>query len=193
MPDRDTVALHGPRWRPGTGRDQCRGPRHPRAVGPLRSPQSHRRHGPAGRGRLRRGGGVSTAILRPQGVLGAVEAKSLRDSFTQVLQNGDSGLIVDLTDVQVLSTAGLAAVTNLLMRGRRSGIQVRVLPPEEGSEAGLVIEQADLRRFLMPGGLWNVQADEPRSRRPFCQAAPHAQSLRHRAPQLLRSIFLSRS
>jgi hypothetical protein len=136
---------------------------------------------------------VSTSILRPQGVLGAVEAESLRDSFTRVLLNGDSGLIVDLTDVQVLSAAGLVAVTNLLMQGRRSGIQVRVLPPEEGSEAGLVLEQADLRRFLMPGGLWNVQADEPRSRGIFSQAAPRAQSLRNQAPQYLRTLFSSRS
>ncbi|MCB1126013.1 MAG: STAS domain-containing protein [Verrucomicrobiae bacterium] len=105
---------------------------------------------------------MSTTILRPLGVLGAVEAMDLRNNFQRVVDNRDSGVVVDLTGVQLLSAAGLAAVTNILGQGRRSGIQVRVLPPEEGSEAALVIEQADLRRFLAPGGLWNALANEQR-------------------------------
>jgi anti-anti-sigma regulatory factor len=98
---------------------------------------------------------VSTAVLRPRGVLDAVEAMSLRDNFRSVLENSHGGVIVDLTGVEELSAAGLAAVTNLLGQGRRTGIPVRVLPPDEGSEAALIIEQADLRRFLSPGGVWN--------------------------------------
>lgn len=134
---------------------------------------------------------MSTAILHPQGVLGAVEAMGLRDDFTRALENGDSGVIVDLTDVQVLSAAGLAAVTNIVGRGRRGGIQVRVLPPEEGSHAGLIIEQADLRRFLAPGGLWNIQEHEPRSTAPDGgRRVRQAGSLRQR---LGRANFLSRS
>ncbi|MCB1290035.1 MAG: STAS domain-containing protein [Mycobacterium sp.] len=105
---------------------------------------------------------MSTAILRPLGVLGAVEAMDLRNNFQRIVDNGGSGVVVDLTGVQLLSAAGLAAVTNILGQGRRSGMQVRVLPPEEGSEAALVIEHADLRRFLAPGGLWNVLANEQR-------------------------------
>jgi len=98
---------------------------------------------------------VSPAVLRPRGVLDAVEAMSLRDNFRSVLENSDGGVIVDLTGVEELSAAGLAAVINLLGQGRRTGIPVRVLPPDEGSEAALIIEQADLRRFLRPGGVWN--------------------------------------
>ncbi len=105
---------------------------------------------------------MSTAILRPLGALGAVEAMDLRNNFQRVVDNGDSGVVLNLTGIQLLSAAGLAAVTNILGQGRRSGIQVRVLPPEEGSEAALVIEQADLRRFLAPGGHWNVLANEQR-------------------------------
>ncbi|CAN5561246.1 hypothetical protein BH11ACT6_BH11ACT6_24330 [soil metagenome] len=99
---------------------------------------------------------MTTAILRPQPFLGAVEAMNLRDSFKQVLENGGTGVVVDLTGVQDLSAAGLAAVTNLLAQGRRTGIPVRVLMPEDGSAAARVIDQADLGRFLAPAGLWHT-------------------------------------
>lgn len=126
---------------------------------------------------------MSTAILRPRGVVGPIEAMGLRDSFTRVLNNGASSVIVDLTGVQQLSAAGLAAVTNLLGQGRRSGIPVRVLPPEEGSEAALIIELADLRRFLAPGGLWNVQQNEDR---PAAPAFASDRSLHHRVLRRFR-------
>lgn len=98
---------------------------------------------------------MSPAILRPQPIVGALEAMNLRDNFTQVLRNGGTNVVVDLTGVQELSAAGLAAVTNLLAQGRRTGIPVRVLLPEPGSAAARIIDQADLGRFLAPGGLWN--------------------------------------
>lgn len=131
---------------------------------------------------------MSTAILRPQGVVGAVEAMSLRDNFKRVLETGGDGVIVDLTGVQELSVAGLAAVTNVLGQGRRIGIQVRVLPPEEGSEAALVIDQADLRRFLVPGGLWDtVPVRQVGSTKPSsCGGVQRARWLRHRFAALRR-------
>lgn len=100
---------------------------------------------------------MTIATLRPQPMLDAVAAIELRDNFTHVLENDTTGVIVDLTGVQELSAAGLAAVTNLLGRGRRTGIPVRVLLPEHGSDAARIIDQADLRRFLIPGGLWNAE------------------------------------
>ncbi len=99
---------------------------------------------------------MSIAILRPGPLLSAVEAMNLRDSFKRVLENGGTGLVVDLTGVQELSAAGLAAVTNLVGLGRRSGIPVRVLMPEEGNGAARIVQQADLGRFLAPGGVWNT-------------------------------------
>jgi anti-anti-sigma regulatory factor len=133
---------------------------------------------------------VSAAILRPQGVLGAVEAMSLRDNFKRVLETGGDGVIVDLTGVQELSAAGLAAVTNLVRQGRRIGIPVRVLPPEQGSEAAVVIDQADLRRFLAPGGLWDTEptrqigSAEPSS----CGRLQRGRWLRHRLESLRRGM-----
>lgn len=125
---------------------------------------------------------MSTAIIRPRGVLGAVEAMGLRESFAQALANGDAGVIVDLTGVQEISAAGLAAVTNMLGQGRRTGIAVRVVVPEEGSDAALILEQADLRRFLNPGGMWNILPDE-RVGPPHPDGGPDARrapALRHR-------------
>ncbi len=106
---------------------------------------------------------MTIATIRPQPMLDAVAAIELRDNFTHVLDNDTTGVIVDLTGVQELSAAGLAAVTNLLGRGRRTGIPVRVLLPEHGSDAARIVDQADLRRFLVPGGLWNsVPTSSPR-------------------------------
>ena len=101
---------------------------------------------------------MSVTILRPNPMLDAVEAMRLRDDFTRVLEDGGNGVIVDLTGVQELSGAGLAAVTNLLAQGRRTGTTIRVLLPEPGSRAARIIDQADLRRFLAPGGRWNTMA-----------------------------------
>jgi hypothetical protein len=114
---------------------------------------------------------------------------SLRDNFKRVLETGGDGVIVDLTGVQELSAAGLAAVTNLLGQGRRIGIPVRVLPPDEGSKAALVIDQADLRRFLVPGGLWDtVPTPQIGSAKPIsCQdGGRRARWLRHRFAALRR-------
>ena len=99
---------------------------------------------------------MNTTILRPPPVLGAVEAMRFRDTFKLVVEDGGTRVILDLTGVRELSAAGLAAITNLLAQGRRIGIPVRVLMPEEGSAAARIIDQADLSRFLAPGGMWNA-------------------------------------
>jgi len=79
-----------------------------------------------------------------------------RDTFKLVVEDGGTRVILDLTGVRELSAAGLAAITNLLAQGRRIGTLVRVLMPEEGSAAARIIDQADLRRFLAPGGMWDA-------------------------------------
>jgi anti-sigma B factor antagonist len=92
---------------------------------------------------------MSIAIVRPAPFLDATEAQGLRASFARVLDNGCTKAIVDLTGVQELSAAGLAAVTNFLTHGRRLGFPIRVLLPEAGSHAARMIDQADLSRFLL--------------------------------------------
>lgn len=99
---------------------------------------------------------MSVTILRPPAMLGAVEAMRLRDTFALLVEAGGDGVIVDLTGVQELSAAGLAAVTNFLAQGGRLGIPIRVLLPEAGSGAARVIDQADLRRFLAPTAMGNT-------------------------------------
>ncbi len=78
---------------------------------------------------------MSVTILRPPAVLGAVEAMRLRDTFELMVEVCGTGVIVDLTGVQELSAAGLAAVTNFLAQGRRIGTPIRVLLPEAGTGA----------------------------------------------------------
>lgn len=125
---------------------------------------------------------MSTAILRPRPMLSAVEAMNLRDSFKRVLENGGTGVVVDLTGVQELSAAGLAAVTNLIGQGRKAGIPVRVLMPEDGTGAARIVQQADLGRFLAPGGVWNtLPTDHSGSVKPgSIRSARRSWSLRRR-------------
>lgn len=104
---------------------------------------------------------MSTTILRPPAVCGPVEAMRLRTSFTTAVSNGATGIIVDLTGVRELSGASLAAVTHIAAHGRRAEMPVRVLLPEQGSRAARTIEQADLARFLRPGGVWNPLRSVP--------------------------------
>lgn len=128
---------------------------------------------------------MSITILRPQAECGPVEAMRLRASFATAVENGATGVIVDLTGVLELSGAGLAAVTHLVTRGRRTGIPVRVLLPEPGSRAARIIEQADLARFLRPGGVWNPVPPAPDRNR---TAAGHGVTIANRrAASLQRS------
>lgn len=92
---------------------------------------------------------MNAVILRPHAVLDPVEAMRLRNNFDLVDHNCRARVIVDLTGTSHLSGAGLAAVTHIVMRARRTGRPIRVLLPEQGSEAARIIDQADLRRFLM--------------------------------------------
>lgn len=104
---------------------------------------------------------MSVSILRPSCVVDPVEAMRLRDNFNLVVEAGRVGVILDLTGVQELSTAGLIAVTHIIARGRRGGISIRLLLPE-CKEAARVIENADLWRFLRLGGTWNPLPPEHR-------------------------------
>ncbi|KKE99822.1 hypothetical protein WN67_21995 [Mycolicibacterium obuense] len=92
--------------------------------------------------------GMRSVILRPHPVLGPVEAMRLRQNFELVASAGRVRVVIDLTGVSALSAAGLAAVTHILMRGRRTRMSMRVLLPEQGSDAGQIIDHADLWRFL---------------------------------------------
>ena len=94
---------------------------------------------------------MSPTIFRPSPTLGPVEAHRLRNNVDLAGGVSDAGVIVDLSGVEELSGAGLAAVTNLVARSRRSGIPVRVLMPAAGSAAARTIDLADLGRFLAPG------------------------------------------
>lgn len=91
---------------------------------------------------------MRSVILRPHPVLGPVEAMRLRQNFELVASAGRVRVVIDLTGVSALSAAGLAAVTHILMRGRRTRMPMRVLLPEQGSDAGQIIDHADLWRFL---------------------------------------------
>jgi hypothetical protein len=91
---------------------------------------------------------MSAVILRPNAVLDPVEAMRLRGNFDLVAGSFPATVILDLSGTTHLSGAGLAAVTNIVVRARRMGMAMRVLLPEQGSDAARIIDHADLWRFL---------------------------------------------
>lgn len=115
---------------------------------------------------------MNAVILRPHAVLDPVEAMRLRSNFDLVAHNCRARVIVDLTGTSHLSGAGLAAVTHIVLRARRTGRPIRVLLPEPGSDAARIIDQADLRRFLMSAAdRVGAPSEHPSTPRPMVRHA----------------------
>jgi anti-anti-sigma factor len=73
----------------------------------------------------------STVTLRVHGALEVRHAASMRRSVREVLDDADPVLrvVVDLTAVDALDAAGLAAVTSPVLAARRAGRVVSIVPP----------------------------------------------------------------
>mgnify|MGYP001826875010 FL=1 len=72
-----------------------------------------------------------TSTLRLRGALEVRQAATARAAVREFLDNADPAVhaVVDLTDVDELDAAGLAAVTSPLLTACRAGRAVSVVPP----------------------------------------------------------------
>lgn len=72
-------------------------------------------------------GTESTAICRPKGDLDAMTVTTFRGAIALCL--GESGLIIDLSDVRFIDGAGLTALVGTVRRAESEGTRVAVVVP----------------------------------------------------------------
>ena len=64
------------------------------------------------------------------GELDAYDAPALRESFQEVLDNGATAVVLDLTAVSFLDSTVLGAIVGLLRRMREAGGELRTVLPD---------------------------------------------------------------
>jgi anti-sigma B factor antagonist len=73
---------------------------------------------------------IPIAVVAPTGRVDAVTAPLLRARCDALLADGTTRLVIDLSDVEFLDSAGLAAMVGALKRARAAGGDVRLVAPE---------------------------------------------------------------
>ncbi|MGP1374580.1 MAG: STAS domain-containing protein [Almyronema sp.] len=74
---------------------------------------------------------LSMVVVQPSGVLNAANAAAFQDQLVKALSTSATGLIVDMSSVDFLDSAGLAALVVALRTARRNGKQLSLcaVPP----------------------------------------------------------------
>lgn len=90
------------------------------------------------------GGGV--VVVRPEGRLNMVAAPGLREQLHELVQDGNSRVVVDLSGVDSIDSSGLGALISGLKAARQSGGDLRRAAP--GEQAMAVLELTNLNRVL---------------------------------------------
>jgi len=67
--------------------------------------------------------------LHIEGRLDALEAPNLREAIGEQLAIGPTALIIDLTDVEFVDSAGLAALVKGMKDARKGGGDLRIVSP----------------------------------------------------------------
>lgn len=68
--------------------------------------------------------------LKIEGRLDALEAPSLREAIADQLSEGPTALVIDLSDVEFVDSAGLAALVKGMKDSRRGGGDLRIVSPK---------------------------------------------------------------
>lgn len=72
---------------------------------------------------------IDILTIRLEGRLDALEATELRQLFTSHLQDGRNNLAVDLSDLEFVDSAGLAALVKGMKDAREAGGDLRLVWP----------------------------------------------------------------
>ena len=67
--------------------------------------------------------------LKIEGRLDALEAPGLREAIGEQLSEGPTSLIIDLSEVEFVDSAGLAALVKGMKDARRGGGDLRIVSP----------------------------------------------------------------
>ncbi len=83
-------------------------------------------------------------IITLQGRITAFHATTLREQFTAFIARGNKHFVLDLSQVEFLDSAGLAALVNLLKQAQREGgSATMILPKAEAAQRILKLTRFD--------------------------------------------------
>lgn len=94
---------------------------------------------------------IGVTLLRVNGELLARTAPDVRRAADAAIDASPWRLVIDLSGVTIVDTAGLMAVTAPAMRARRAAIEVEIVPPA-GRCQGDVIERVGVLPILNSAG-----------------------------------------
>lgn len=88
------------------------------------------------------------AVLSPAGRVNFMTAPQLRDELHAAVEAGSHRVLVDLSGVECLDSAGLGALISGLKTARAAGGDLRIAAPNQ--HVTTVLEVADLVRVFTP-------------------------------------------
>ncbi len=92
----------------------------------------------------------SVAIIQPVGYVDAVTAGALADALDGQLRAGRTHLVVDLGQLDYMSSAGLRVLLAALKEARRQAGDLRLAAPK--AEVGQVLEMSGFNKLLQVYG-----------------------------------------
>lgn len=93
---------------------------------------------------IEQGGG--TAVVKLDGKLNMVSARSFRDAVSDAVAVGQTRLAIDLTGIDFIDSSGLGALISGLKTTRQAGGDLRIASPNE--QVRLVLQLTNMERLL---------------------------------------------
>jgi len=85
-------------------------------------------------------------VVTPTGRLNMTSARMLREELHELIENGDTRVVVDLSGVDFIDSSGLGALISGLKVARKAGGDLRIAAPNR--QAITVLELTNLNRVL---------------------------------------------
>jgi anti-anti-sigma factor len=86
------------------------------------------------------------AVIKPEGRLNMVAAPGLRKQLLELVEGGNSRLVVDLSATEFIDSSGLGALISGLKAARQAGGDLRIAAPTR--QVVTVLELTNLNRVL---------------------------------------------
>lgn len=90
--------------------------------------------------------GSGVVVVSPRGRLDLTVAPGLRKQLIDLIDAGDTRLVVDLAEVESIDSSGLGALVAAFEAARDSGGDLKLMSP--GEQARLVLELTNVNRVL---------------------------------------------
>ncbi|HNP12216.1 MAG TPA: STAS domain-containing protein [Mycobacterium sp.] len=88
----------------------------------------------------------NSVAVHPRGRLNMATAPALREELTELLDSGQTRLVVDLSDVETVDSAAIGALLAMLKLARKAGGDLRIVSPSR--QVAEVLKMTKLDRVL---------------------------------------------